>query len=643
VTAIEGEQMQNRFGVKDLVILVLLLAVGVGVWLSMVQADRQHDDLRSLVRSVETIDRQINRLQGTLDSGVVARGPAGTDAPGAPASARDESWARPGVPVTWAEPFAFTNDPRDAEGYAEGGEFVEILEGQPPIITPYRYADTYGRRINELVCESLGKFDPETLELKGLLAAAWQYDPNGLWLRALIQPAARFSDGEPVTAADVKYTLESVLRNPEIEAERFRSVYTSIKGVEVIAPKVVEFSFHEPRFNNRSQAFTLRILPKHFFERFAPTQINQGTGLLIGSGPFKLANLDPTDQWKPPQDVVLVRNEAYWGPRPAVASYRFKTVQESVARLTTYTNGGGDLVRPTAQQIDGKRKDAEFLKLHRDLVWYNMQGGWSFIAWQCGERAGKATPFRDKRVRLAMTHLIDRERILRDIFKGLARIATGPFNGETPQANPAIKPWPYDPDRARELLAEAGWLDRDGDGVLEDEARNPFVFELTFAQGNDSTLQMVTYVKDQCGKVGIRCQLRPVDWSILQTLLNSRDFDALTMAWSASDPESDPRQLWHSTAIQNQGDNFAQWNDPQADRLIEQGVATIDDAQRMLVWHQLHSRIHEEAPYTPLLELPYLRFNTRRTGNVHTYKSGLEVQEFFLTPSGDPGSRATAQ
>src|SRR5690606_24190813 len=130
--------------------------------------------------------------------------------------------------------------------------------------------------------------------------------------------------------------------------------------------------------------------------------------------------------------------------------------------------------------------------------------------------------------------------------------------------------------RARELLAEAGWLDRDNNGILENENGDEFRFAITFGQGSEGTLQMVTYLKDQCAKVGIICELNPIDWSILADIMNKRDFDAITFAWSASNPESDPYQIWHSSQIDGQGDNFIQWNSPEADRLIDQERVTVD-------------------------------------------------------------------
>lgn len=727
--------MQSKFGLKDFVVLLLLIALGVMVYLTMVQDDRQWRPIREadaklreqsvmlarLERAVETGSgggggesaaaitqgqaqqaEALSRMAGELKTtnqrltelleatragyGAVqdrleelrlsaaqneaalaerlaamqspgGSGAAPPPAPSAPGEvvaggggggggeaaaaeqpgARDESWARAdGGPIVRAKPLHLAKPPQGLPGYAEGGTFVEIFEGQPPIITPFRYADVYGLRIVDQVCEALGSYDPETLEMDGQLAEAWQYDQGGMWLRVKIQPRARFSDGAPVTAEDVRFTFHDFMYNMEIEAERFRGTYNGIAKVEVISDRVVEFTFKEKRFDNLQQAFGFPIIPKHFYQKFTPSQVNQSTGLLMGSGPFKVANLDPDNQWAPPQDIVLVRNEQYWGIAPQFARMRFKSITDALARLTEYTNGNADMVRPTTDQFRLKTDEPGFTDKHNALNWSNMRSGYAFIAWQCGERNGKLRPFHDKRVRLAMTHLIDRERVLRDIYKRIGSVATGPFNPLTPQADKAITPWPYDVRRAQQLLTEAGWTDRNGDGVLENGAGEPFEFEFVFSTGSPATEQLARYIRDQCASVGIRCSLKPTDWSVFQTLLQNRDFDAITFAWSASAPENDPNQIWHSSSMQNQGDNFAQWNSPEADKLIEEGRREVNDPARMEVWHRLHRHFHDEQPYTFLLNLTWLRFVNKRVENVNTYPKGLEQREMFIRAENQP-------
>lgn len=656
--------MNNRFGLKDFVLLALVLGVGVSVFLSMVQEDRRwarmnelagkiesqenqigqlirrlderENDLRELVTAVRATQQQLGDVAAALKSGASiapSSSPRAADSPTAitPMSTRaDDSWARPGVPVTRPKDRYTKLDSSTLPGYAEGGSFTEIFEAQPPRIMPYTYADTYGRRITEMVAEFLADFDNDGKVLQGVLAEAWQYDPNGMWLRAKLRPNARFSDGSPVTAEDVRYTFHDYMFNPEIEAERFRSVYNPIKKVSVIAPDVVEFEFVAPKFNNDQLALRLAVIPKSFYSKLTPSEINGATGLLMGSGPYKLATLDPASQWRPGQDIVLVRNEQYWGPLPAIRELRFKVITDGVARMVNYENGEGGMIRPTFEQYARKKTDPEFVKKNTILAWPNIRSGYAFIAWNCGERLGKLTPFHDARVRLAMTHLLDRERIKRDVYEDQGLVATGPFNPFAEQADPEVKPWPFDLARARELLAEAGWRDTDSDGVLENPRGDEFTFEFTYATGSEAGKRIAAYLQDQCAKVGIRCTTRVIDWSVFQTAHKSRDFDALTMQWSPNDPEIDPFQVWHSKSIANQGDNFSQWRSERADALIEQARLELDHDKRMKLWHELHRVIHDEQPYTFLCNLPWLRFVETRLSNIKTYPMGLDFREWYI-------------
>jgi peptide/nickel transport system substrate-binding protein len=628
--------MQNRFGIKDFLFLVVLLVTLGSVWLSMVQKTRMELAQQSMSAKLADIEQQVAQVNRKLESGAaVARG-ASAGAAAGNGVATDESWARPGVKVEhWAAPHCAI-DPSTVPGFAVGGEFTELFEAQPAKLTPYISSDVYSTRVLDRVCQSLSSFDPKTLRMVGALADGWQIDPNGLWIRAHINPRARFSDGTPVTSEDVRWTYMDFIKNPLIEAERARSTQDNLKEVKVVDGLTVDFMFKEAFFTNILIALGNPILPKHYFARFEPSQINQGTGVTMGSGPFRLAKLpsgpeDLANQWTPGQDVVLVRNEQYWAEKPSLERLRFKSIKDDLGRLVAYRNGEGSMMLPTSPQFNKVLKEEpEFEKSNYALKWTNMRCGYSFIAWQCGPRAGKGlTPFVDKRVRRAMTMLLDRERMIRDIWDGIGIVAKGPNNPESPASDPAVKPLPFDPEKGKALLAEAGWKDRDGDGILENEKGDKFTFEYTYATGGEISERLARFVKDSYGKAGIVVTTRPVDWSRYQELLKLRDFDAITMGWGANAPESDPRQIFHSESIKEGGDNFTQWVNKDCDALIEKGRRTMDEATRMEVWRQFEACIAEDQPYTFVRVAPWLRFVKKDFGNVNTYKTGLEPQEYF--------------
>ena len=650
--------MEHRFGLKDVIVVGLLLAIGFLTLNAMWQKDRMWEKLRSIedevketrtrLEAVASDAKEATTRSKTLAEVLAARPTQAPALPSNPASApspageRSAPWARPGVAVAWQPPIAYPTDPRGEAAFAEGGEFIEIFDARTPRVTPFIGTDVYARRVIDRVAEQLAVFDPKTLALRGLLADAWQYAADGTWLRVHIRPEATFADGKPVTAEDVRYTFKDYILNPLVEAPAVRSGLDYLADVTVVDEKTVEFAFHPDKvlFLNLSNTLNQNILPKHIYAAFEPAQINTSTSLLYGSGPFRLESADPTRQWDPGQDLVLVRNERYWNAaaRPPLAGMRFRSVTDESSRLIAYRNGEGHMTTPTAPQFVDLQSEAGWAAANQSFNWVNMRGGYTFIGWQCGPRAGKRpTPFADKRVRQAMTMLIDRERMIAEIWNGVGTVAKGPFNPESPAADATNAPWPFDLAKAKELLAAAGWKDRDGDGQLENEAGEPFAFEATLPAGGDLYDRIASFMTAACRKAGIRCTIKSVDWSVYTEIGKARDFDAIFLGWQANAPESDVRQMFHSDSIKAGGDNFVQWSSPEADRLIELGRRTLVDGERMKVWHQLERVLHDEQPYTFLRVAPWLRVVKKTVGNVHPYKTGLEPWEFFL-PSGGAAS-----
>jgi peptide/nickel transport system substrate-binding protein len=257
-----------------------------------------------------------------------------------------------------------------------------------------------------------------------------------------------------------------------------------------------------------------------------------------------------------------------------------------------------------------------------------MYGGYTYVGWnQVRTRDGNKTPtiFADKRVRQAMTMLLDRERIAREIYLGYATVASGPFAPKGPQSNPDIRPWPYDEARGKSLLSEAGLTDRNGDGVVEDASGKAFRFTLTYPSGNETVEKIILFMKDAYARAGIVMEPERVDWPVLVNKLNNSDFDAVTLGWS-SVPESDPFQVFHSSQMTGQGDNRTSYVNPEIDKAIEKARATVDTDERMKGWHEVHRILHEDQPYTFMLNRQALRLINNRVQNIEPSKVGLNFE-----------------
>jgi peptide/nickel transport system substrate-binding protein len=182
----------------------------------------------------------------------------------------------------------------------------------------------------------------------------------------------------------------------------------------------------------------------------------------------------------------------------------------------------------------------------------------------------------------------------------------------------------YDEAKGVGLLEAAGFADRNGDGVLEDAAGQPFEFELVYFQGNEDTGRMVLFLKDMLARAGILLQPKPTEWSVMIDLLKKRDFEAITLGWT-SGLETDLYQMFHSSQIEGGGNNFIHYRNPELDRLIVEARATVDEAKRMPLWQAAETELYQDQPYTFLMRRKSLVFIDRRIRNIVNTKVGLNL------------------
>jgi peptide/nickel transport system substrate-binding protein len=179
-------------------------------------------------------------------------------------------------------------------------------------------------------------------------------------------------------------------------------------------------------------------------------------------------------------------------------------------------------------------------------------------------------------------------------------------------------------ERAQELLAEAGYRERNRDGILVNEAGEPFSFDLVFFQDNEDTRRMVLFLRDIYARAGIQLRPRPTEWSVMLDLLNRKDFDAITLAWT-SGVETDIFQMFHSTQTVAGGDNFINYRNPELDRAIEAARREVDEEARMALWREAERILYEDQPYTFLMRRQTLAFIDRRIRNLQQTQLGLNL------------------
>lgn len=640
--------MENRFGVKDFFLFLLLGALIVLVVLAMRQYDRQWDTMRLISASLEEQSETMREIRATLQRGVPTIGD-GT-------ATTQSTHPNPDIPHHGNTAFARLERVYSQPDFAMGDRVVDAFGGGIAKITPLLSGDAYASAVQGYVIESLCERDPETLEWLGLLASDWRVtdqtaeyqafvkkmEEEGLTLEQIAEhpdlPAAlivdfnlrrdvRFADGVPMDADDVVFTYNFIM-DEKIDAPRHRAYLRRIGSVEKTGDYSVRFTFIEPYFEAFELAASFMVLPEHFYWKFSTQEFNQSVGFLFGSGPYRM--VDPLG-WKPGMLIELRRNDQYWGLAPAFSRLVFREITNDVARLTAFRNGDVDIFNAYPEQFREMVQDNALVKRTQHFEYQNSVGGYRYIAWN-QERNGQPTFFADKRVRQALTMLIDRDRLIAEIMLGYAVKATGPFNPASKQSNPDVEAWPFDVARARSLLAEAGFTDRDNDGVLESPDGRRFTFRLTYPSGNPNYEKMVFAVKDAYARAGIIVELDPLEWSVFTTRIQNKDFDAITLAWT-SGIETDIYQMFHSSQAMAGGDNFVSYRSQELDRLIDTARITIDEEVRMPLWRQAHKVLHEDQPYTFLFFPKSLIFLDERFQNVQITKLGLNARTEWYVPA----------
>jgi peptide/nickel transport system substrate-binding protein len=570
-----------------LISVIILLQI-----LLMVQSDRLYE--------------RLNRLQEILESTAHTHAGKGTsDVANTPASAYDAN---------------------------EGDWLVWAFRVEPKTLNPISAeADTYTTWVTiPYIFEPLLTHDFDTAKLKPLLAKGYKVSGDGLDIDFHLRDNVRFSDGSALNAEDVVFTYETAM-NPEVGAAGLASTFDVVSRVTKVDSHTVRFHLKRPCFEsleNLPFAWSVGLLPKHIYEFSDATDFDKRISNPVGTGPYML------EKWDVGRQIVLKRNEKYWArtstelsrtSKPKLKKIVYRFISNPVASVQALRCHEVDMVIPEPEQFADLVNDENFRKNFHCLSYWTAWTPFFYIGWN------QDTPFfSDKRVRLAMTHIVGRQQIITHLLQGYGREITGPFCNLGPKNDPTIEPWPYDPQKASQLLDAAGWRDTNGDGVRD---KNGLRFRFNLAYSNSYALyeRLAKLLKDEAAKIGVEVIPQPCEWSILLARLNDRRVEAYVAGWGG-DKVSDPYPLFHSSQI-GQGSNYVGFSNSQADVLLEQARRTISNDKRNELYRRLHRVLHEEQPYTFLFTRPTFRLIDRRFRNVTVHKLGLNYRQWYVPES----------
>lgn len=469
----------------------------------------------------------------------------------------------------------------------------------------------------------------------------------------------KWHDGHPFDAHDVFFSWD-VFNNPAVDCDEIRFQYQQILAGEIVHDHKVRFIFEKQYYAAVRVPGEMGILPRHLYDLKDPdnkrydkeTHDHHGADHVfsqeelgdyinnnphntnwIGVGPYQVV------EWGA-QGVKAKRFEGYHDANKAgyVDEINWRCIPDDNSAFQALINGELDyFARVKSENYFGEATATEaFTKDFYKGYFYT--GTYGFCGWNT-----LRPQLSDPNVRKALELAFDWPEYIRTEYKGLGKRVTGPQNYFGPGYNRGVEPHEYDPDTAEEILAEAGWYDRDGDDIIDKDGVK-FEIEFLFPSGNDASRKIGLKMQQSYEALGIKVELRNFEWSTFLERMLERNFDAVNLAW-VPPLESDPEQLWHSKwgDPAKKSSNMCGVQDKYIDSLIEKGQVELDKTKRAAIWQEVHRYLYEELqPYMFGANTPRKFAMNKKVRGFEAFKiaPGYSIRRWYY-PSGTPGTRAT--
>jgi peptide/nickel transport system substrate-binding protein len=471
------------------------------------------------------------------------------------------------------------------------------LNAFPASLSLIGKSDAASNVFARLVTDSPFQYD-RSLVLRPRLVRSFEISPDGHVVTLHLRDGVTWHDGAPVTAGDVVFTVRKV-RDPKTEARSYLGQFSGLASIEAVDALTVRATYSEP-YADVLDSWTLPIIPEHLAGRDADLLTGEFSRHPVGCGPFRFVKAEPG------REIVLEANPRYWDGRPLLDRIVLDVVPDERTAYQALLRGDLDLLGVTPDTFRAAESAREAARFRR-MVSFPMST-W-YVAWN---QSGSNPFFGDPRVRRAMVLALDREPFIKSVLGGFGRPGVLTYHPDSAWTDPTIRPWPYDPAEAARLLDEAGWR-ADTSGSRSKGGR-PLAFTLNIPAGTQElTDRIAVWFQQSLAKIGVKVEIAKLEWKTFLDRRRARQYEAVMGSLILS-PAPDQFELYHSSARET-GMNFMGLDDPEVDRLVDEGRSTFDPAARKAVYARLEARLHELEPISCLFHFaaPFL-VDTRLAG-----------------------------
>jgi len=482
-------------------------------------------------------------------------------------------------------------EPRD------GGRVAVRLEGAVNTLNYLLHTTEDERLVLSFLYDPLIAFD-QNLSPIPATATRWEVQDGGRTYVLHLDPKATFSDGKPVRAADVVFTLNKII---DADSVQFGAAFETLdrEQTKAIDDRTVRVAFKEARAG-QLLAFNIGVLPEHVYAQ-GDFKKNRAA---IGNGPYVVKQRNN-------RQILLERREDYWRTKPRIQSVLFRPVADDAVAWKALQRGDLDVARVNNDVWSRVKDDPN---VQRELTFHTFYRlGYNAIAWNLSDPL-----LSDARVRRALAMSFDRQTVIERLYFGQARAITGPFTPDQASNNAEVAPIDFNPAAASGLLSSAGWSDSDKDGVLDREGKK-FELTLLIPAGSDAARDQAQVFQQSLRQIGIALEAKIIDEAAFYDLVLQGNYQAAYLSW-VNEPDPDAYGQFHSSQA-GEGMNVVRYRNEEADQLMEEARGEMDTARRLDLHHQLHEVLSRDQPYLWTVQVAEKWGVRKRLQNVQVAKA----------------------